>query len=107
MPLLVTFPNLTPSGVNEADHQSTANNIPKSHLDSGAFRPRETYTSSAGSEYYSANLGRGLAHAPGHVLIGTVGAVFFAVIESEKQLRIVFQRTERAGARLLNNGDHD
>jgi hypothetical protein len=28
------------------------------------------------------------------VLIVAVGAVFFALIESEKQLRIVFQRTE-------------
>jgi magnesium-transporting ATPase (P-type) len=32
------------------------------------------------------------------MLIVAVGAVFFAVIESEKQLRIVFQRTERASA---------
>ncbi len=30
------------------------------------------------------------------ILIVAVGAVFFAVIESEKQLRIVFQRAERA-----------
>lgn len=32
------------------------------------------------------------------VLIVAVGAVFFAVIESEKQLRIVFQRTDRTFA---------
>ena len=32
------------------------------------------------------------------MLIVAVGAVFFAVVESEKQLRIVFQRTERAPA---------
>jgi potassium/sodium efflux P-type ATPase len=32
------------------------------------------------------------------IVIVAVGAVFFAVIESEKQLRIVFQRTERAFA---------
>jgi magnesium-transporting ATPase (P-type) len=30
------------------------------------------------------------------LLIVAVGAVFFAVIEAEKQARIVFQRTERA-----------
>ena len=32
------------------------------------------------------------------MLIVAVGAVFFAVIESEKQLRIVLQRTRRAFA---------